>query len=325
MGRLRYVAIRLLQGIAIILAIVVLNFFLLRAAPGDPALAMAGEAGAADAEYIEQLRSDWGLDRPIFEQLAIYVGGVVSLDMGHSYRYGAPVLDVLLERLPSTLLLTVAAFFLALGLGVLLGTVAALKVGSWIDTIVTVVALAFYATPIFWFALMSILLFAVVVNWLPPVGYETIGAEYTGFRHVLDVAHHLILPTLTLGLFYMAIYARLARASILEIMRMEFVTTARAKGLRESRVVAAHILRNAVLPVISMAGFQAGHLVGGTVIIETIFAWPGIGRLAFEAVLGRDYTLLLGVFLITSAMVVLFNLITDLIYSLVDPRIEVQG
>ena len=137
MGRLRYVAIRLLQGIAIILAIVVLNFFLLRAAPGDPALAMAGEAGAADAEYIEQLRSDWGLDRPIFEQLAIYVGGVVSLDMGHSYRYGAPVLDVLLERLPSTLLLTVAAFFLALGLGVLLGTVAALKVGSWIDTIVT--------------------------------------------------------------------------------------------------------------------------------------------------------------------------------------------
>ena len=188
MGRLRYVAIRLLQGIAIILAIVVLNFFLLRAAPGDPALAMAGEAGAADAEYIEQLRSDWGLDRPIFEQLAIYVGGVVSLDMGHSYRYGAPVLDVLLERLPSTLLLTVAAFFLALGLGVLLGTVAALKVGSWIDTIVTVVALAFYATPIFWFALMSILLFAVVVNWLPPVGYETIGAEYTGFRHVLDVA-----------------------------------------------------------------------------------------------------------------------------------------
>ncbi len=325
MGRLRYVLKRLVQGVAIILAIVVLNFFLLRAAPGDPAMAMAGEAGAADAEYIEQLRKDWGLDRPLLEQLGIYVGGVVTFDFGYSYRFGSPVLDVLLERLPSTLLLTITAFFLALGLGVLLGTVAALRVGTWLDTIVTVVALAFYATPIFWFALMSILLFAVVVNWLPPVGYETIGAEYTGFTHILDVAHHLILPVLTLGLFYMAIYARLARASILEVMRMEYVTTARAKGLREGRVVAAHILRNAILPVISMAGFQAGHLVGGTVIIETIFAWPGIGRLAFEAVLGRDYTLLLGVFLMTSVMVVLFNLITDLIYSLVDPRIEVQG
>ena len=271
------------------------------------------------------MRKDWGLDRPILEQLGIYVGGVVTFDFGYSYRFGSPVLDVLLERLPSTLLLTITSFFLALILGVLLGTVAALRVGTWLDTIVTVVALAFYATPIFWFALMSILLFAVVVNWLPAVGYETIGAGYTGFAHVLDIAHHLILPVLTLGLFYMAIYARLARASILEVMRMEYVTTARAKGLREGRIVAAHILRNAILPVISMAGFQAGHLVGGTVIIETIFAWPGIGRLAFEAVLGRDYTLLLGVFLMTSVMVILFNLITDLIYSLVDPRIEVQG
>ena len=325
MGRLRYVLRRLAQGVAIILAIVVLNFFLLRAAPGDPALAMAGEAGAADAEYIEQLRRDWGLDKPPWEQLRLYIGGVVTADLGHSYRFGAPVLTILFERLPSTLLLTITAFFVALGLGVLLGTIAAMRVGSWIDTVVTVVALAFYATPIFWFALMSILLFAVVVNWLPPVGYQTIGAEYTGLAHALDVAHHLILPMLTLGLFYMAIYARLARTSFLEVMRMEYVTAARAKGLRESRVVTAHILRNAILPVISMAGFQAGHLIGGTVLIETIFAWPGIGRLAFEAALGRDYTLLLGVFLMTSIMVILFNLITDLIYSVVDPRIEMQG
>ena len=325
MGRLRYVLIRLLQGIGIILAIVALNFFLLRAVPGDPALAMAGEAGAADAEYLQKMREDWGLDRPILEQLAIYLEGVVTLDFGYSYRFGAPVLDILMERLPSTLLLTTAAFFFALLVGVLLGTIAALKVGSWIDTIVTVVALAFYAAPIFWFGLMSILLFAVVLDWVPPVGYQTIGAEYTGFRHFLDVAHHLILPTLTLGLFYTAIYARLARASILEVMRMEFITAARAKGLREHRIVIVHILRNAILPVISMAGFQAGHLVGGTVIIETIFAWPGIGRLAFEAVLGRDYPLLLGVFLLTSAMVVVFNLITDLIYAQVDPRIEVQS
>ncbi len=325
MGRLRYVLRRLGQGVAIILAIVVLNFFLLRAAPGDPALAMAGEAGAADEEYIAALRADWGLDQPLGKQLVIYVGGVLRGDLGHSYRYGVPVIDVLFERLPSTLLLTTTAFFLALTLGIALGTIAALRVGTWIDTVVTVIALAFYATPIFWFALMSILLFSVVVNWLPPVGWETIGAELTGFAHVLDVAHHLILPVLTLGLFYMAIYARLARTSFLEVMRQEYVTAARAKGLPEGRVVMAHILRNSMLPVISMAGFQAGHLIGGTVLIETIFAWPGVGRLAFEAVLGRDYTLLLGVFVLTSIMVVVFNLITDLVYSLVDPRIEVQG
>jgi peptide/nickel transport system permease protein len=324
MGRLRYVLRRLAQGVAIIFAIIVLNFFLLRAAPGDPALAMAGEAGAADAEYLAELRAYWGLDRPLGEQLAIYVSGIVQGDLGHSYRFGSPVIDVLLERLPSTLLLTTTAFFLALVLGVGLGTIAALRVGTWIDTVVTVVALAFYATPIFWFALMSILLFSVVVNWLPPVGYETIGAELKGFAHVLDVAHHLVLPVLTLGLFYMAIYARLARTSFLEVMRQEYVTAARAKGLPERRIVMAHILRNSILPVISMAGFQAGHLIGGTVLIETIFAWPGIGRLAFEAVLGRDYTLLLGVFIMTSVMVVVFNLITDLIYSLIDPRIEAQ-
>jgi peptide/nickel transport system permease protein len=325
MGRAGYILRRLVKGVIVVLAIIVLNFFLIRAAPGDPAIALAGEAGAADAEYLAKLRQDFGLDRPLPEQLAIYMWGFVTLDLGYSYKHGQPVIKLIGERLPSTILLTITAYFLSLALGVMFGTVAALRVNSWVDTAFTVLALVFYAVPLFWLALMSILLFSVVLDWLPAVGYATVGAGHTGFAHVLDVAHHMVLPTIALSLFYLAVYARLARASVLEVSRQEFVTTARAKGVDEGRIVRAHILRNAILPVLSMAGVQAGHLVGGTVIVETIFAWPGIGRLAFEAALGRDYTLLLGVFFLTSALVVVFNLLTDLIYTVVDPRIEVAS
>ncbi|MBP2316640.1 ABC transporter permease [Azospirillum soli] len=318
-----FVSQRLIKAVFVVLAIAVFNFFLVHAAPGDPAQVMAGEAGAADAQFVEQLRQQFGLDRPMIEQLGTYMGKVVQGDLGFSYRQQRPVFDLLMDRLPVTLSLTLTAFVLALIGGVALGTLAAMRAGTWSDTAITVVGLTAYATPIFWIGLMLILLFSVNLGWLPAFGTETIGAGYTGWEAFLDRVKHLVLPVTTLALFYMAVYTRLTRASILEVRDMDFVKTARAKGLPEWRIVSVHVLRNAILPVITVAGFQAGHLIGGSILIETVFALPGIGRLAFEAVLQRDYQVLLGIFLLTSVVVVIFNLLTDLIYSLVDPRIEV--
>ncbi|WP_188519633.1 ABC transporter permease [Alsobacter metallidurans] len=318
----RFLASRLLKGVVVLFAIAVLNFFLIRAAPGDPAAVMAGEAGAADAQFLQQLREQFGLDRSIPYQLGVYLKGYATLDLGYSYRQQRSVAAVVGERLPATLLLTGAAFIISLALGSLLGILAAARAGRWSDSLITTAALVFYATPLFWIALMSQIVFALKLGWVPNVGYETIGAHYTGLARALDIASHLVLPALTLGLFFTALYARMMRASMLEIAGADFIKTARAKGLRPSVITRRHIARNAILPIVTLAGLQAGQLVGGAVLTETVFAWPGIGRLMFEALVQRDYAVLLGVFFVCSAMVVLFNIVTDLVYRVADPRIE---
>lgn len=318
----RFIAGRLAKGLLVLFAIAILNFLLIRAAPGDPAVVMAGEAGAADAEFLRQLRERFGLDQPFLVQLWIYIKGYLTLDLGFSYRQQQPVAGLILSRLPATLLLTGAAFILSLAMGMLLGVLAARRVGKVSDSAITLAALVFYATPLFWIALMAQIIFALKLGWLPNVGYETIGAGYTGLRRALDIGHHLVLPALTLGLFFMALYARMMRASMLEVAGADFVKTARAKGLTEGVITRRHVARNALLPVVTLAGLQAGQLVGGAVLTETVFAWPGIGRLMFEALAQRDYAVLLGVFFVSSAMVVALNLITDIVYRAVDPRIE---
>ncbi|MGI6856412.1 ABC transporter permease [Mesorhizobium sp. 1B3] len=322
---LRATLSRLVKAVAVILAIVVLNFLLIRMAPGDPAAVMAGEAGAADQVFMDQLREQFGLDRPVYEQALIYLSNIVQGDLGFSYRQNTPVVDLIAERLPATLLLTVSAFVFAILAGVALGAMSAMRVGHPLDFAISIVALVFYATPLFWIGLMSILLFSVYLGWLPAVGMETIGASYTGWARAADVAWHLVLPATTLGLFYMAVYTRMTRASMLEVRDMDFVRTAKAKGLKAGVIVRRHILRNAILPIITLAGIQAGQLVGGAILTETVFGWPGIGRLAFDALLQRDYPVLLGVFLITSIMVVIFNIVTDLVYRVVDPRIRASA
>jgi peptide/nickel transport system permease protein len=316
---------RLVKAVAVVLAIVVCNFFLVHAAPGDPASVMAGQSGAADPLFLEQLRRQFGLDQPLHVQLWLYLKSVVTLDLGFSHRQQAPVAILIWERLPATLLLTGAAFSFAVVAGVTLGALAAQRVGRWADSLITVLALTFYATPLFWVGLMLVLVFSVWLEWLPSFGMSSVGADLTGMAAVFDVAQHLLLPALTLGLFYMAVYARLTRATMLEVQDQDFVKTARAKGVPEGRITRAHVLRNALLPVITFAGIQAGQLIGGSILVETVFAWPGIGRLAFEALLARDYAVLLGVFFCTSVIVVLFNLMTDLLYALIDPRVEVGG
>ncbi|WGJ92336.1 ABC transporter permease [Achromobacter mucicolens] len=322
---LSFLLSRIGKALVVVLGVVIINFFLIRLAPGDPAAVLAGQAGASDAAYVDQLRVAFGLDKPVLTQLFLYLKGVVQLDLGFSYRNHVPVLDLIVERLPATFLLMSCAFVFSIVLGVLLGVVAAKaryrNKRRWIDSSVMTGALLLYATPLFWLSLMGILLFSVVLGWLPAFGMETVGANLTGWARAGDIALHLILPTVTLGCFFMAVYVRLTRASMLEVIGMDFVKTARAKGVSPSRVIRAHVLRNALLPVITFAGIQLGQMAGGAVLTETVFAWPGIGRLMFDALLQRDYQLLLGIFLVTSIMVVVFNLLTDVLYRLIDPRI----
>ncbi|NIY74855.1 ABC transporter permease [Thalassospira sp. HF15] len=316
---------RLSKAILTLLAIAILNFFLIHAAPGDPAVVLAGEAGAADEQMIEQLRERFGLDQPLYVQLGKYVAGIVQLDLGYSFRQGAPVAELIADRLPATLLLTLTAFVVSLVMGIVFGVSAAARVGKPSDSVLTTLALLFYATPLYWLALMAVLVFSVWLGWLPGFGYETVGANYTGFTRVLDILSHLILPALTLGLFFTAVYMRMARASMLEVSQLDFVKTAKAKGLSDAVIRRRHILRNAILPVVTLAGLQAGQLVGGAVLTETVFAWPGIGRLMFESLAARDYNTILGVFLVSAAMVILFNIVTDIVYRIVDPRIGARS
>lgn len=313
---------RIGKAIGVIIGVIILNFLLIKLAPGDPAAILAGEAGSGDPQYLENLRRQFGLDRPIAVQLWNYLSGVLTGDLGYSYRNQVPVLDLILQRLPATLLLTGAAFLFSLAMGVFLGVTAARHRGKAIDSLIIMLALIFYATPLFWIALMSILLFSLNLGWLPPFDMETIGASYTGWRRALDIGHHLILPAITLGLFYTAVYTRLTRASMLEVMELDFVKTARAKGVPRRRIIRRHVLRNAVLPVFTFASMQVGQLVGGAILTETVFAWPGIGRLMFDALMQRDYPVLLGVFLVTAIVVVVINFVADLLYRIVDPRIS---
>lgn len=318
----RLILLRLFKAAIVLLMIIIFNFLLIQLAPGDPAAIMAGEAGAADEAFIAQLRERFGLDQPLYVQLWKYVSGILSLDFGYSYRQQMPVLDLILDRLPATLLLTGTAFVLSLVLGIVAGSMAAMRARKPSGSVIMALALLFYATPLFWVALMAVVLFSVYLDWLPAYGMFTVGANLQGLDLVLDIALHLILPATPLGLFFMAVYTRMTRTSMLEAAQQDYVKTARAKGLAPGVIQRRHILRNALLPIITLAGLQAGQMVGGAILTETVFAWPGIGRLMHEALVQRDYNLLLGVFFFSAAMVILFNIITDLIYRIADPRIK---
>ncbi|HUA52924.1 MAG TPA: ABC transporter permease [Candidatus Sulfotelmatobacter sp.] len=323
-SRTAYAARRLLQGTLIIVGIVVANFLLLHLAPGDAVDVLAGESGSATPEYLAHLRQVFGLDQPLYLQLLLYTKNILSLDLGYSFRHGAPVLNLILTRLGPTLLLMGTTIVLSLTFGMLLGLLAAMRPNSWRDNLISVIALVSYATPLFWVGLMLILVFALKLGWLPTSGMANVAAFYTGWAAVADVARHLILPATTLSLFYLALYMRLMRSAVLEQVGKDYVTTARAKGLTERRIMFGHILRNACLPVVTIAGVQIGNLIGGSVIVESVFAWPGFGQLAYEALFTRDLNLLMGIFFISACLVVGVNILIDLLYTVLDPRIAVR-
>ena len=315
---------RLFQGVPIILAIIVINFFLLNLAEGDAVDVLAGEAGSATPEYMAQLRAKFGLDQPLPVQLAVYLKNALALDLGYSFRHDMPVSDLIFDRFFATGLLMISTILLAVGFGILLGLLAAMRLNTWKDAVITVFALITYATPLFWVGLMMIVVFSLKLGWLPTSGMENVAAFYEGWDKVKDISVHLILPTVTLSLFYLALYTRMMRASMLEQYGQDYVVTARAKGLTERRITFVHVLRNALLPVVTMAGVQVGALIGGSVIVESVFAWPGLGMLAFESLFARDLNLLLGIFMLSSILVIVVNLIVDIIYCFLDPRIEVS-
>jgi peptide/nickel transport system permease protein len=320
----RYVLRRLALALPTVLTIVVLNFALLHLAPGDAADVLAGEAGSATPEYMAQLRQKFGLDQPLYVQLAVYLKRVVTLDLGYSFRHNMTVTELIGSRLGPTLLLMLTVFALSVGLGVLLGAIAARNLNRWRDNLVSTLAVLAYATPVFWAGLMLIVVFSIKLGWFPTSGMETVAAFNEGFARVRDIAWHLVLPAITLTLFYLALYTRLMRASVLDQYALDYVTTARAKGLSERQVARRHVLRNAALPVVTMAGIQIGALLGGSVVVETVFGWPGLGLLAYESLFARDINLLLGIFFVSAVLVVLVNLVVDVIYSLLDPRIELR-
>lgn len=320
----RYLTLRILQVLPTVAVIVVLNFFFLRLAPGDLAEVIAGEAGSATPEYMAMLRQQFGLDRSLSEQFVSYLTELAHLNLGYSFRNGMTVLDLILSRAPNTILLMLASLSLAIVLGVVFGMISAHWRGRWPDAVLNGLSTIGFATPLFWVGLMLIVLFSVELRWLPSGGMYDIEANLSGLAFVADVATHMILPVLSLAFFYVAIYTRLARSAMLEVQELDFVRTARAKGLGPLRVSVRHVLRNALMPLVTVTGLQLGALLSGSVVVETVFAWPGMGRLAFDAVFQRDINLLLGVLLFSSALVIVSNLITDLIYAALDPRIDIR-
>ena len=321
---LRLVGQRLLKAIPLLLAIVICNFVLLKLAPGDAAEVLAGEAGAGTAEYLAELRARFGLDQPVYMQLWHYVVKLVTLDLGFSFRHNQPVLSLILDRLPATLLLMFSGMGLAVLIGATLGVLASQRVNQLRDNIISVFAILSFSVPVFWLGLMLIVVFSVNLGWLPAGGMETMASGKQGVARLLDILRHMVMPVTTLGLFYVALYTRVMRASMLEVFNQDYVTTARAKGLSERRITFRHVFRNALLPMVTLVGVQFGALLGGSVLVETVFSWPGLGRLAFEAVFQRDINLLLGILLMCSVLVVLSNILVDVMYSQLDPRIRIR-
>jgi peptide/nickel transport system permease protein len=319
----RLLLMRLVQGALLVLAVVVLNFVLVHAAPGDPVETIAGASGGMSPELMAQLRTQYGLDKPLVVQLGVYLGKMLSGDFGYSYFFNLPVVSLIADRIPATLLLVLSAVLLAFSVGTTLGVLSAKKPNGVLSQFINVLSLVGFAAPVFWMGIMLVILFASVWPILPVSGMRAIDSSGGGLRDVIDVLYHLILPAVTLALVYLAQYSRLARSSMLDVLGADFIRTARAKGLPERVVLYKHALRNALLPVVTVLGLQFGNVLAGAILVETVFNWPGLGRLAFESVLRRDYPTILGVLVFASIVVVIMNLLTDLAYRLIDPRINV--
>jgi peptide/nickel transport system permease protein len=324
-GRIAFLLRRLGHSVLMIVGIAVLTFFVLHLIPGDLADYMAAQGGGGDAAYVADLRARFGLDQPLWLQLFTFLSSLIRLDLGYSFRDNLPVTDVIKTRLPATLLLMSVSIAFAFIAGALLGAISAMRVHKVTDAVISFLAVLGYATPLFWLGLLMIYLFTVRLGWLPSSGMRTIGRPGAGWDAVADVARHVVMPALTLALFYMAVFVRLMRASMLEIATLDFVRTARAKGMSEFRVYFGHIIANAMLPMVTMLGVQISTILGGSVVVETVFGWPGLGRLTYDALVARDVNLLLGILFLSSVLVIATNLLIDCLYSVLDPRIEVAG
>ncbi len=303
---LQYVAKRLFSTLPVLLGISLLLFFMLRMLPGDPAQVLAGQM--ASQEDIKLIRHQLGLDRPIIVQYGLFLSRLARLDLGRSARTQSPVIKEIWARLPNTVLLAVAAITLACLFGIPAGIISASRPYTWIDYLFTSMALFGISMPVFWLGLMLVVIFSLILHWLPAGG--------TGSWK------HIILPSFTLAAFVVAFITRMTRASMMEALSQDYTTTARSKGLKEQVVIVKHALKNALIPIITVVGLQFGLLLGGAVLTETVFAWPGLGRLIVDSILARDYPVIQGTILIFGLLYILVNLFVDMIYAFIDPRIR---
>jgi len=318
---IKFTGKRLLHAVLVLAAVLVLNFILIHLAPGDVVEVIVGSMGGASEELVAQMRSEYGLDRSLPEQLWVYLSRMIRGDLGYSYYFNMPVIDLILPRVLPTVLLVMSSLAVAVALGTFLGVQSARKPESLSSNVVTVVSLFGYSAPVFWTGIMLLLLFGAIIPIFPISGMYDIVKSTGGIGRVLDILHHLILPMFTLAILHVALYGRLSRASMLDVLGSDYIRTARAKGLSERTVVYKHALRNAVLPVVTMTGLQMGRLFAGAVVVETVFAWPGLGTLAYQSILRRDTNTLLGLLFFSTLMIVAANLLTDFTYGLIDPRI----
>ena len=313
---------RILLGLFLLIAVIVLNFLLLQLSPGDVVDAMLAEGGGGDPVLAAKLRASYGLDQPIYIQLFKYLGQVLSGDLGYSFYYDDSVSTLILGHLPTTLMLTLSALVLAVGIGTLFGVYAAIKPRGVFSNFVTVFSLLGYATPVFWLGMIILLVFALYLPLFPAFGIRSIPEPEHLFDRILDLINHLVLPVFTLAILYLANYSRLSRASMLDVLGADYIRTARTKGLSEFKVIFKHALKNAALPVVTMAGLQLGHIFSGAVLVETVFSLPGLGPLLYESIMRRDYPVILGVLFGAASTTIVANIITDLVYKRMDPRIQ---
>jgi peptide/nickel transport system permease protein len=317
--------IRVLYAVILLLAVLVLNFSMMHLAPGDVADTISQSMGGADQEILEQIRKDYGLDQHFLVQLGHYIGNVLHFDLGYSFFYNTPVTDLILQRLPATLLLVMVAQVLALLIGVVLGVISARHPNGITSHFVTMLALFGYAAPVFWTGILLLIGFSLKVHWFPVAGMRDVTIEGGFWAHAVDIARHLVLPVVTLSSIFLALYSRLARATMMEVLGSDYVRTAKAKGLSEREVVYKHALKNSLSPVITLAGLQFSAVISGAVLVEAVYSWPGLGTLAFQSILARDTPTILGILFFSALVVIVGNLLTDLALRLVDPRIGGKG
>lgn len=317
----RYIAGRLLQAVPLIFVVTTINFILIHSAPGDPIHLLIGE-GSASEELIELTRAEFGLDQPVHVQFFSYIGNVLQLNLGYSLRYRQDVFDLILSRLPASLLLMGAAFVVSSVAGILLGLYAGTRKDSLADRIAVVLSILGYSMPVFFLGLIVLTVFSLKLGWFPTQGMYDIRNPQEGWGLVKDVAHHLVLPVITYSAFQLALIFRVTRVKMQQVMKEDYIITARAKGVQESRVVFRHAVPNTLLPIVTILGLNLEWLLAGSVLTETVFAWPGLGRLMFDAVSARDFPLLMGLFIVISSFVIIVNLVTDVVYRAIDPRVS---
>ena len=309
----------------LLLAVIILNFGMMHLAPGDVADSISQSMGGADEEILNEIRATYGLDRPFIVQLGSYIGKVIRFDLGYSFFYTQPVSQLIFQKLPATLLLVLTAQFVALIVGVFLGVYSAQRPNGLSSHFVSFFALFGYSAPVFWSGLLLLIGFSLHIQWFPVAGMRDVTIEGNFLEEAIDIIRHMVLPVITLASIFLALYSRLSRATMMEVLGSDYIRTAKSKGLTDREIIYKHALKNSLSPVITLAGLQFSAVVSGAILVESVFSWPGLGTLAFESIIARDTPTILGILFFSALVVIVGNLLTDLALRLVDPRVRTNG